>query len=839
MSRMLPNLISSMWTIALVAQATDDGVKLAISPQGPLNKASGENVYLRCALVPELAKTAVTDIRWQDPRGDLISGSTREGDRIYSQTSDTASTQLFIMKLQKEDAGDYVCYANFPGHEQLRSTITIDVYQDIEFVDAPAVQNPVSGELGKITCEVSGNPAPQVDWLRDGTELDTSGGRYKVDTDGLYITGINVEDDGEYTCRAVVAANGGLKSQKIKVEVHNKPEFTVDEEPQNVRGIEQKTVAMKCGVTGRPVPEITWVFLQSNSEDNGKDVTKIEDEQRTSHHTVDPVTGTMTINDLQKRHQGDYKCIAKNPAGIIEKIASLFVAEIPRFDIVSNTTESEGGSATLQCTARGDPAPTLQYTKEGQLQSFVAGADPRITVREKERELTLTINQLTREDDGLYVCVASNEAGTAEKSSHVTVKFKPSFQNTPMHVAKTWLDNKIAVNLTCIAESIPNATIRWEKKQRNEMHGAPFLLITENSPNIVIEQRGPSSSLLISPKTIDDFGVFECIAANEMGEARHIITLYEATAPGPITLVEFAEITANSIRFNIDGPNEPNNLDLDSYEVYYHEAGDSMDTAIKRLWPIGTPYTLENLKPRHSYFFRFYAKNAVGLSINSRDFERTMPDVGPPRPPGYIPPTNESIDANRYRLQWTEAEDNGARILDYQVKYWKDGEKDKFRVVTVPAPASHTILSGLSPSTRYYYELTARNERGIGPAMNNTFTTAHAQSVHRMVDPSDYGLLMSTPVIIGIAIGSLLLLLLLLDVCCYCGWKRGVIAFICLRICGQSKNLKEEDAEKRTIDETDLHYEKQPLTTTVTETTLKTTYREAAAELEPEDKPSP
>lgn len=226
-------------------------------------------------------------------------------------------------------------------------------------------------------------------------------------------------------------------------------------------------------------------------------MTKIQDEQGTNHHFVDPTTGTMTINDLLKRHQGDYKCIGKNAVDIVEKTANLFVAEIPRFDILTNATESEGGKASLHCTVRGDPAPQLQYIKEGALEPFSAGADPRITVLERERDLTLTIHQLTREDDGLYVCVAVNEAGRAEKSSHITVKFKPSFLHQPMHNAKTWLTNPEPVNLTCIAESIPNATVRWEKKQRQQMHGAPFLAINQDTPNIVIEQRGPSSSLLV------------------------------------------------------------------------------------------------------------------------------------------------------------------------------------------------------------------------------------------------------------------------------------------------------------------------------------------------------
>jgi neurocan core protein len=47
------------------------------------------------------------------------------------------------------------------------------------------------------------------------------------------------------------------------------------------------------------------------------------------------------------------------------------------------------------------------------------------------------------------------------KNVHLTVEFKPSFANTPMREAWSWQNNP--VNITCLAESIPNATITWHR----------------------------------------------------------------------------------------------------------------------------------------------------------------------------------------------------------------------------------------------------------------------------------------------------------------------------------------------------------------------------------------
>ena len=140
--------------------------------------------------------------------------------RAFSQVSSDQSLSLYIMNLKKEDAGEYRCQADFPGHDQLIKTTNIDIYEDVKFVDAPASQTPIAGGPGKIKCEVTGNPAPQVDWIRDNQPISTGkhplwpaarsgnylminasllpGGRYKIEQDGLVIDNVMEEDEGEH-----------------------------------------------------------------------------------------------------------------------------------------------------------------------------------------------------------------------------------------------------------------------------------------------------------------------------------------------------------------------------------------------------------------------------------------------------------------------------------------------------------------------------------------------------------------------------------------------------------------------------------------------------------------
>jgi neural cell adhesion molecule len=76
--------------------------------------------------------------------------------------------------------------------------------------------------------------------------------------------------------------------------------------------------------------------------------------------------------------------------------------------------------------------------------------------------------------------------GNVTKNGHITVEFPPSFALTPMREAWTW--NNHIVNLTCRAESIPNATITWFYQERN----------LENDRNVQIYTFNGESTLTVS-----------------------------------------------------------------------------------------------------------------------------------------------------------------------------------------------------------------------------------------------------------------------------------------------------------------------------------------------------
>ena len=84
----------------------------------------------------------------------------------------------------------------------------------------------------------------------------------------------------------------------------------------------------------------------------------------------------------------------------------------------SDTTVTQRHSATFHCQAYGTPKPRIIWT---------AGKDGTTPLRMSDRfailpEGSLVIKRAELSDQGVYHCIASNAAGTDEKSVILTVE---------------------------------------------------------------------------------------------------------------------------------------------------------------------------------------------------------------------------------------------------------------------------------------------------------------------------------------------------------------------------------------------------------------------------------
>ena len=77
-----------------------------------------------------------------------------------------------------------------------------------------------------------------------------------------------------------------------------------------------------------------------------------------------------------------------------------------------NVTTRIDDHVTLSCDVKGNPSPSLSWTKNGIV--IATGDDSRIRFTEQNRRLT--IMNVSKADSGGYQCVANNSLGIANSS---------------------------------------------------------------------------------------------------------------------------------------------------------------------------------------------------------------------------------------------------------------------------------------------------------------------------------------------------------------------------------------------------------------------------------------
>ncbi|KFQ34920.1 Hemicentin-1, partial [Mesitornis unicolor] len=117
---------------------------------------------------------------------------------------------------------------------------------------------------------------------------------------------------------------------------------------------------------------------------------------------------------------GDYKCVATNDAGVVERRLTLTLQSPPVISVEPVETVVEAGAtAMLNCQASGEPPPAIGWSRQGRP---VVG-DERVTVLSNG---SLRIVAAQKEDTSEYECVARNLMGSVLLRVPLTVQGGPS-----------------------------------------------------------------------------------------------------------------------------------------------------------------------------------------------------------------------------------------------------------------------------------------------------------------------------------------------------------------------------------------------------------------------------
>lgn len=276
----------------------------------------------------------------------------RAGGRLPYTASDAAG-RLTISGARPEDSGTYICQARGRSGEVLESQAQLNVVSNSgppTVTVVPEEQTIGQGSSTELRCIGSGDPMPTLEWSKVGEDMSSP--NLVVSGGLLTIRNAAVSDRGMYICTAESAGGSARASAIVEVERREAP--GVEIYPESSQTITKSgSVLFQCRtVAGIPTPAVTWTRVdgrpfQQNIEILGG--------------------GVLRINRVTGAEAGQYRCRAVNEAGSTEAVANLVIQEVPTIDLQprGSVTMKVGTLLSIQCTARGDPSPTLSWKKIG------------------------------------------------------------------------------------------------------------------------------------------------------------------------------------------------------------------------------------------------------------------------------------------------------------------------------------------------------------------------------------------------------------------------------------------------------------------------------------------
>uniref|UniRef100_A0A8C2GBZ6 Obscurin-like protein 1 n=1 Tax=Cyprinus carpio TaxID=7962 RepID=A0A8C2GBZ6_CYPCA len=377
-----------------------------------------------------------------------------------------------------------------------------------------------------LKCQIGGDPQPDVIWERKNESI-LPDGRYRITQDGkvysLYISGVTMEDAGQYICRAnnnigetYAAATLKVEEEPQELQQTQPPRFLI--KPLSLRVDRGEDAAFSCKLSGDPLPQVVW-------EKDGKQLNEIYE---SSHYHVGQQDGgwfQLKIFRTRAPDGGVYMCKAVNKYGEAMTGAVLLVEPIPEQREGSKTngytnghysphqlrakhskephlnvskakkfTVTEGKHAKFRCYVTGKPKPEIVWKKDGE--NIVPGRRFLI-FEDREGYYTLKVLYCKQQDTGLYICAASNALGNTLSAVQLSVK------GPPVRFKRALLDAEVRERDVAVLEcEVPEESIStaWYLEDQKLQPGNKYNM----------EQKGTRRRLTIQNVGADDDGVYLC-----------------------------------------------------------------------------------------------------------------------------------------------------------------------------------------------------------------------------------------------------------------------------------------------------------------------------------------
>ncbi|XP_035526997.1 obscurin isoform X27 [Morone saxatilis] len=427
-----------------------------------------------------------TEVKWYKD-GKLVTSSKT----VHTESKDKRR-QLVIDRVEKKDAGEYICEA---GTEKLAFKMHVAEAQPA-FFNKESVQKEVKATLSQkatLSCEVS-DTKTEVKWYKDGkllTSTKTIHTESKVKSRQLVIDSVEKKDAGEYICEA------GTEKLVFKLQVADAQVQSAFSNKESVQKEVKATLSQKatlsCEVSDTKT-EVKWYK-------DGKLLTT----SRTIHADSKGKSRQLVIDSVEKKDAGEYICevgteklVFKIHVEVTSTEGQAKSAFLNKESVQREVKATLSQKATLSCEVV-DNKTEVKWYKDGKLLS----SSRAVHLESKGKIRQFVIDSVEKKDSGEYIC----EVGTEKLAFkvHVTeIQLKSAFSNkdSVQNEVKATLSQK--ATLSCEV-SDTKTEVKWYKDGK---------LLT-SSKTVHTESKGKSRQLVIDSVEKKDAGEYICEAGTE------------------------------------------------------------------------------------------------------------------------------------------------------------------------------------------------------------------------------------------------------------------------------------------------------------------------------------
>ncbi|XP_070068580.1 nephrin isoform X4 [Drosophila takahashii] len=522
----------------------------------------------------------------------------------------SVSAEITILANVSDNQAQYRCEASNSATEiPLFQSTTLSVHfapETVKIRIEPEELRP--GMEAAIICDSSSsNPPAKLSWWKDGIPIEGINNTSKPGLWGGTVStlefrvNVTQEMNGQvYTCQSANEALQRSVHEAVSLDVLYRPKFTPPPSSTAV-GVEGESLQVPLQTNANPSPvSYKWTKDGATIPQDGE-------------HRIFADGGSLNITRLHRDDAGIYSCTASNSQGKATLNITVVVEYGTTIKSVSeNIIVNPGEDAMLSCSVEGKPL-TEEHVKWERV-----GYDMTVKTSTTFANGTsyLHIKDAQRDDVGNFRCVADNRvANPTNRDILLIVKFAPEIAKAPT-LLRAASGTGERGRLPCRAQGSPKPTFIWRQDKKDLPINRTYKYEVEERK---IDSLTYESSLIVDKVAPADYGAYECVARNDLGEAVETVRLEITSQPDPPLSLTILNVTHDTVTVSWT-PGFDGGLKA-SYRVRFRMVDREQYKYIDGL-PNSHKLTIGGLRMNTLYLFSVMAHNELGQSSYLPDLAR-------------------------------------------------------------------------------------------------------------------------------------------------------------------------------------------------------------------------